>query len=242
MYSCSMGMLSLLINVCISLHKSPFQHKKEYCSDKVLSNTFGRTQVVERKGKRMFSLKRRINGHWKYHVQKKYKSLSENSAYLLCIVSFKSVLIRKETCIPEAQVICDFLLPGLIWILFCRYKNTWGLEYNKTKRASATPAQRGGKTCQKVLSQSPVRQGTKLCFLSKSKCIATLPWPATWKNAFLYSFNLALLRKQTKCGCPEGIQVCQKTAKCTKDQYCPLQPLDCSAPATCFFLSTIRGH
>lgn len=85
MYSCSMGMLSLLINVCISLHKSAFQHEKKYCSNKELSNTFGRTQVVEKKGKKMFSLKRKINGHWKYHVQKNVKSLSENySLFALC--------------------------------------------------------------------------------------------------------------------------------------------------------------
>lgn len=175
MYSCSTGMLSLLIKVCISLHKSPFQHKKEYCSDKVLSNTFGRTQVVERKGKRMFSLKRRINGHWKYHVQKKDKSLSENSAYLLCIVSFKSVLIRKETCIPEAQVICDFLLPGLIFSCFVVIRTPEGWSTTKQKELWQHQHKEGAKPVRRFWARAQSGKEQSSVFSARANALPPSP-------------------------------------------------------------------
>lgn len=56
------------------------------------------------------------------------QSCQKVTAYSFCFVPLKRVLIRKETCIIEAHVICDFFTTKDYLILFHHQKHICGLE------------------------------------------------------------------------------------------------------------------
>lgn len=112
-----------------------------------------------------------------------------------------------------------FLLPALISSCFIILRTPGGWSTTKQKELwqhqhneAAKPVRRFWDGAQSVKEQSSVF----------SAGANALPPSLGQQHGKVHSCTpLTWLRKQTKCGLPEGIQLCQKTTKCFKDQYCP---------------------